>query len=154
MERLFGSVTNFNSHPQWVELYGLVLQFHIFRWNRAMLYNKFKILSEDDWERQGFKRRSDEIEKNKNRVQDFKQTVRLLNFFCDRCKRPGSVTAACDNTKCATLNILMSTTLDSKKAWSAAYNAWKLQRGAKEYKTQDCVAIHLGQFHNISWFTF
>jgi hypothetical protein len=101
-----------------------------------MLSSRF----EDDWERQGFKRRSDEIEKNKNRLQDFKSTVRLLNFFCDRCKRPGSVTGACDNTKCATLNTLVSTTSDSKKAWSASYNAWKLQRGAKEDKTQDCFA--------------
>jgi hypothetical protein len=140
IERLFGSISNFNSHRSWVELYGLLLLFHIYRWNRAMLLNKFHMLShhfEEDWDRQGFKRRSEDLSKNKNRIQEFKSTVRLVNFFCDRCKRVGAVTGACDNTKCSNLNTLATQHTESMKTWVAGFNAWKATRGAGESKTHD-----------------
>ncbi len=52
-----------------------------------MCRNNFTILLKDfdlNWESQGFKARPEDIEKSPGRKHEFKSTVRILNFFCER----------------------------------------------------------------------
>jgi hypothetical protein len=107
-----------------------------------MLANDFALLCDNfdnEWETLGFRRRVEELIKNRNRLVDFKALVRLLNFYCERCTRLGCVTGYCDNHKCATLNERSDpAVVAANKAWTAAFNDWRLKRVKGEDKSHDC----------------
>ncbi len=62
----------------------------------TLLLNNFDLQLES----QAFKARIEDLEIYPGHKHDFKSTVSMLNFFCQRCRCLGSVTEYRDNLKC------------------------------------------------------
>jgi hypothetical protein len=140
LHNLFGDSINYFSHPSWIELYGYVLSFHVYRWNKAICNNDFNRLNAHfllDWEGQGFKSRIANLSNNRQRLTEFQGTVNMLNFHCRACRRFGSFTYYCESSKCVSSNRLLSATAPSVADWNTRYAHWKSARGIKEPKTRD-----------------
>ncbi len=102
-QRLNGNIYKFYECKKWIEIYEQLFLFYFDRWNKVMCRNDLELLLKDfdlHWESQGFKARLEDLEMHPGREQEFKSTVRMLNFFCERCRRIGSVTEYCDNSNC------------------------------------------------------
>jgi hypothetical protein len=106
-----------------------------------MLANNFVLLNDNfdnEWNTLGFKRRVEELAKNRNHMMDFKALVRLLNFYCERCMRLGCVTGYCDNHKSDPVAI------SANSAWTAAFNEWRQKRAKGENKSKACYETETG----------
>jgi hypothetical protein len=139
LHTLFGDSSNYSSHASWIELYGLVLSFHLYRWNKAMCNNDFSRLNHQfllEWEGQGFKSRVVNLMQNRQRLPEFQGTVAMLNFFCRSCRRFGSITHYCDAVKCAARNRPLHGAA-SIKEWTKRFEKWKSARPANEPKTRN-----------------
>ena len=76
---------------------------------------------------------------HRERKHEFKSTVRMLNFFCERCRRIGSVTEYCDNSKCTSFK---SNTQNrsvkqlGKSNWEKGFQKWKNEQKGNAPRTR------------------
>jgi hypothetical protein len=148
LHNLFGDANAYHANPSWIEYYGLVLCFHLFRWNKAILNNEFDRLNFQfllEWEGLGFRARMENLPRNKQRLVEFQATVSMLNFFCRSCRRFGNLNHFCETAKCASQNQCVISAANSIQAWEEGFSKWKGTRGAKEAKSVDAYIKSTGK---------
>jgi hypothetical protein len=65
----------------------------------------------------------------------------MLNFFCERCRRIGSVTEYCDNSKCTSFKSKSNTQNRfvqqlEKSNWEKGFQKWKNERKGNARRTR------------------